>query len=123
MNKKKIGTILFFLILLLFAGFIVYDRHQTEISTAVISTIKDDKINFFYRDDCKDCKKVFNQVYMHNFFHRDIKFINLNQEKNRKYIDEYNIHTIPTFIHKNKAYAGTNKKKIEQFFKGENDNE
>lgn len=117
MNKKNIGSILFFLALLLFAGFIVYDRHQTESSTAVVSMIKEDKINFFYRDDCKDCKKVFNQVYLHNFFHRDIEFVNLNQEKNRKYIDEYNIHTVPTFIHENEAYAGTQKEKIKEILK------
>lgn len=115
MNKKNIGSTLFFLALLLFACFIVYDRNQTENSKVVVNTIKEDKINFFYRDDCKDCKKVFNQVYMHNFFHRDIEFINLNQEKNRKYIDEYNIHTVPTFIQKNKAYAGTKKDKIRKF--------
>lgn len=121
MNKKNIGPTLFFLILLLFTGFIVYDRNQTESSTDVISTIKEDKINFFYRDDCKDCKKVFNQVYMHNFFHRDIEFINLNQEKNRKYIDEYNIHTVPTFIQKNKAYVGTDKTHLSKFLKGETD--
>lgn len=117
MNKKNIGSTLFFLILLLFAGFIVYDRHQTESSTAVVSTIKEDKINFFYRDDCKDCKKVFNQVYMHNLINHDVQFINLNQEKNRKYIDEYNIHTVPTFIHENEAYAGTQKEKIKEILK------
>lgn len=117
MNKKNIGSTFFLLILLLFAVFIVYDRQQTESSTAVISTIKEDKINFFYRDDCNDCKKVFNQVYMHNFFHRDIEFINLNQEKNRKYIDEYNINTVPTFIHKNEAYAGTQKERIKEILK------
>lgn len=117
MNRKNIGSTLFFLILLLFAGFIVYDRHQTESNKAVIRTIKADKVNFFYRDDCKDCKKVFNQVYLHNFFHRDIEFINLNQEKNRKYIDEYNIHTVPTFIHENEAYAGTKKDTIKEILK------
>lgn len=50
-------------------------------------------------------------------FHRDIEFINLNQEKNRKYIDEYNIHTVPTFIYKNKAYAGTNMDKIKELWR------
>lgn len=119
MNKKNIGSTLFFLALLLFAGFIVYDRHQTENSKAVVNTIKEDKISFFYRDDCKDCKRVFNQVYMHNFFHRDIEFINLNQEKNRHYIDDYNIHSVPTFIQKNKAYVGTDKTHISEFLKGE----
>ena len=44
MNKKNIGSTLFFLILLLFAGFIVYDRHQTESNKTVIRTIKEDKV-------------------------------------------------------------------------------
>ena len=119
MNKKNIDSTLFFLVLLLFAGFIVYDRHQTESSKAVITTIKEDKINFFYRDDCKDCKKVFNQVYLHNLIKQDIQFINLKQINNRHYIDEYTIHTVPTFIYKNKAYAGTNTAHLNKFLTGE----
>ncbi|MCG3097465.1 thioredoxin domain-containing protein [Lactococcus petauri] len=119
MNKKNIGSTLFFLVLLLFAGFIVYDRHQTESNKTVIRTIKEDKINFFYRDDCKDCKKIFKQVYLHNLIKQDIQFINLKQIKNRHYIDEYNIHTVPTFIYKNKAYAGTNTAHLNKFFTGE----
>ncbi len=118
MNKKNIGSTVFFLILLLFAGFIVYDRHQTENSKVVISTIKEDKINFFYRDDCKDCKKVFNQVYLHNLIKHDVQFINLNQKKNRHYIDDYNIHSVPTFIYKNEVYAGTDKKEIGSLLNG-----
>ncbi|MDS1011724.1 thioredoxin domain-containing protein [Lactococcus lactis] len=81
--------------------------------------MKEDKINFFYRDDCKDCKKIFKQVYLHNLIKQDIQFINLKQVKNRHYIDEYNIHTVPTFIYKNKAYAGTNTAHLNKFFTGE----
>lgn len=92
-----------------------FDFYQTEHSKAVITRIKEDKINFFYRDDCKDCKKIFNQIYLHNFFHRDIQFVNLNQKQNRKYIEDYNIRSVPTFIYQNNAYAGTNKKKLKSY--------
>ena len=94
-----------------------FNFYQTEHSKAVITTIKEDKINFFYRDDCKDCKKIFKQVYLHNLIKQDIQFINLKQINNRHYIDEYTIHTVPTFIHKNKRYAGTQKEKIKEILK------
>lgn len=57
MNKKNIGSTLFFLVLLLFAGFIVYDRHQTESSTAVVSTIKEDKSTSFIVTTVRTVKK------------------------------------------------------------------
>ena len=91
--------------------------YRTEHSQVPIKSIDKDKIQLFYRDDCPDCKKIFKQVYLHNLINHDVQFINLNQEKNRKYIDEYNIHTVPTFIHENEAYAGTQKEKIKEILK------
>lgn len=91
--------------------------YRTEHSQVPIKSIDKDKIQLFYRDDCPDCKKIFIQIYLHNLINRDVQFINLNQEKNRKYIDEYNIHTVPTFIHENEAYAGTQKEKIKEILK------
>ncbi len=110
MTKRKTGMVIVLLLVLGVAS-TGYDRYKTEHNQLTV-TIKENKINFFYRDDCKDCKKVFNQVYLHNLIKRDVQFINLNQEKNRHYIDDYNIHSVPTFIYKNEAYAGTNKKTI-----------
>lgn len=81
---KKIIKILLVLCIAGIVG-IGFNFYQTEHSKAVITTIKEDKINFFYRDDCKDCKKIFKQVYLHNLINHDVQFINLNQEKNRKY--------------------------------------
>ncbi len=115
---KKIIKILLVLCIAGIAG-IGFNFYQTEHSKAVITTIKEDKINFFYRDDCKDCKKIFKQVYLHNLINHDVQFINLKQIKNRHYIDEYNIHTVPTFIYKNKAYAGTNTAHLNKFLTGE----
>ncbi|USI64387.1 thioredoxin (plasmid) [Lactococcus lactis subsp. lactis] len=93
--------------------------YRTEHSQVPIKSIDKDKIQLFYRDDCPDCKKIFKQIYLHNLIKQDIQFINLKPINNRHYIDEYNIHTVPTFIHKNKAYAGTNTAHLNKFLTGE----
>lgn len=69
----------------------------------------DQKILFFYRDDCPDCKRVFKQVYLLGSIKGEPITINLNQEKNRKYISAYNIDQVPTIIQKNeeKRYEGS----------------
>lgn len=69
---------------------------------------KTDKVMFFYRDDCSDCQSIFHQIYWKNFISRDVEFINMNESSNRKYIEEYNLVSVPTFVHDNKQYAGTN---------------
>ncbi|WPD51868.1 thioredoxin (plasmid) [Lactococcus lactis] len=91
--------------------------YRTEHSQVPIKSIDKDKIQLFYRDDCPDCKKIFKQIYLHNLIKQDIQFINLKPINNRHYIDEYTIHTVPTFIHKNKTYAGTQKEKIKEILK------
>lgn len=91
--------------------------YRTEHSQVPIKSIDKDKIQLFYRDDCPDCKKIFKQIYLHNLIKQDIQFINLKQINNRHYIDEYSIHTVPTFIHKNKRYAGTQTEKIKEILK------
>lgn len=112
-KKKRLIIACLFLILLVVGG-TGYDYYKQANSQEIVTAIRKDKINFFYRDDCLDCKKVFNQIYLHNFFHRDVQFINLNQEKNRKYIETCNIRTVPTFIYHNEAYAGTDSKEIKE---------
>lgn len=69
----------------------------------------DQKTLFFYRDDCPDCKRVFKQVYLLGSIKGEPITINLNQEKNRKYISAYNIDQVPTIIQKDeeKRYEGS----------------
>ena len=74
----------------------------------VAVTKKTNKVLFFYRDDCSDCQSIFHQIYWKNFISRDVEFINMNESSNRKYIEEYNLVSVPTFVHDNKQYAGTN---------------
>lgn len=66
----------------------------------------------FYRDDCPDCQKIFRQLYFHNTVHNDTIFVNLNREENRKYIDNYQIESVPTILNQGSRYEGTNKQKI-----------
>jgi len=113
---KKIIKILLVLCIAGIVG-IGFNFYSTEHSQVPIKSIDKDKIQLFYRDDCPDCKKIFKQIYLHNLIKQDIQFINLKQIKNRHYIDEYTIHSVPTFIHKNKRYAGTQKEKIKEILK------
>lgn len=68
---------------------------------------KKNKTLFFYRDDCKDCQKVFHHVYWKNVFNKNIEFVNMNQKMNRKYIKEYDLKSVPSFVNKNEIYSGT----------------
>lgn len=123
MNKVDVfkKVMLYILVLSLsIICFFTYDMYKTKNNKAVITVINKDKINFFYRDDCSDCNKIFTQIYLHNLFYKDIEYINLTQKENIKYIDKFNITSVPTFIYKNKVYVGTDKGQVKKFLmKGE----
>ena len=72
------------------------------------------KVLFFYRDDCPDCQSIFHHIYWHNVISRNIIFINMNQPKNRPYIQQYQLTSVPTLIHGKQRYTGTNQKRIKQ---------
>lgn len=67
----------------------------------------------FYRDDCSDCRKIYPSLYIHNIVHHDIVFVNMNNMKNKKYIEKYNLKEVPTIIKDKKSYVGTNRKRIQ----------
>lgn len=71
----------------------------------------------FYRDDCSDCQSIFPLLYYHNQFKKDLVFVNMNQPLNRRYIHEYNLKSVPTIIHKEDRYEGTNRKRIQAILK------
>lgn len=62
---------------------------------------------FFYRDDCPDCQSIFHSVYWQSIVGKKVLFINMNQPKNRLYIEKYQLNSVPTFIHGQKRYSGT----------------
>ena len=115
MNRGKKFIFLFAVLVFVVIGILRHDYYKQEKDLSVISSIQEEKIAFFYRDDCPDCQKVFPQVYLHDLFHRDIQFVNLNQERNRKYIVLYQIHSVPTFLYQNRMYAGTDQATINHF--------
>lgn len=76
----------------------------------------DSETIFFYRDDCPSCNKIFKRVYVSGLLKGNQKNVNLNQEKNRKYISTFDIEQVPTIIQKGNRYEG--QKEIKKFIKG-----
>ncbi|MCB6916155.1 thioredoxin family protein [Enterococcus avium] len=119
--KKKMILLLFFLsVVSAVIGTVTYTIHKKEkdLSFVELETDEERKI-LFYRDDCPDCKAVYPQVFFHNLRNRDTVFVNLNQQKNRRYISKYQIKTVPTIIHKDQRYEGMDQKQIQEFLKKE----
>lgn len=53
----------------------------------------------FYKDTCPDCQKVYNEFFFKKYImQKNIRFINLNQKANRKYISKYSLKEVPTVI-------------------------
>ena len=72
------------------------------------------KVLFFYRDDCPDCQAIFHRIYWHNVVSHNIILINMNQPKNRHYIQKYQLTAFPTLISGNQRYVGTNQAQIKR---------
>lgn len=113
--SKALAIIVVILAVLGFAGH-SYVNHVEKEKTVVkvAANAKQKKALFFYRDDCPDCQSIFHQIYWHNVISHNIVFINMNQQKNRKYIVKYQLTSVPTLIHGNQRYSGTNMKNIKQ---------
>lgn len=92
-------------------NYINYVEKKQQV-VSITKTIK--KTLFFYRDDCSDCQSIFHHVYWKNVFNDNVQFINMNQSKNRKYISEYDLTSVPTFIKESERYSGTDVKKIDE---------
>ncbi|WDT52518.1 thioredoxin family protein (plasmid) [Lactiplantibacillus plantarum] len=114
---KRVGKALAVIVVVLavsgFAGH-QYVNHVEKQRPVVTLAKHSDKVLFFYRDDCPDCQSIFHQIYWHNVIGRNIIFINMNQPKNRHYIQQYQLTSVPTLIHGKQRYTGTNQKRIKQ---------
>lgn len=114
-TSTKIAMIFFFTLLAFGLSIEGYHLRNTAIENAVV---------LFYKDDCSDCKAIFDRVMVEkDFGGTNIKPINLNNVKNKHYIGEYNLHYVPTLIvlHHGKEvdrYTGIDKRKINDLFKG-----
>ena len=114
---KRVGKALAVIVVVLavsgFAGH-QYVNHVEKQRPIVTLAKHSDKVLFFYRDDCPDCQAVFHQIYWHNVISHNIVLINMNQPKNRHYIQKYQLTAVPTLIHGNQRYVGTKQSQIKR---------
>ncbi|WP_436644917.1 thioredoxin [Latilactobacillus sakei] len=96
-----------------FAGHQYVNHVEKQLSIVTLAK-HSDKVLFFYRDDCPDCQSIFHQIYWHNAISHNIILINMNQPKNRHYIQKYQLTAVPTLIHGKQRYTGTNQQRIKQ---------
>jgi len=114
---KRVGQVLAVIVVVLavsdFAGH-QYVNHVEKQRPVVTLAKHANKVLFFYRDDCPDCQSIFHQIYCHNAISHNIILINMNQPKNRHYIQKYQLTAVPTLIHGKQRYTGTNQQRIKQ---------
>ena len=114
---KRVGKALAVIVVVLavsgFAGH-QYVNHVEKQRPIVTLAKHSDKVLFFYRDDCPDCQAIFHQIYWHNVISHNIILINMNQPKNRHYIQQYQLTSVPTLIHGKQRYAGTKQSQIKR---------
>ncbi|MCM0725620.1 thioredoxin family protein (plasmid) [Latilactobacillus curvatus] len=114
---KRVGKALAVIVVVLavsgFAGHQYVNHVEKQLSIVTLAK-HSDKVLFFYRDDCPDCQSIFHQIYWHNAISHNIILINMNQPKNRHYIQKYQLTAVPTLIHGKQRYTGTNQKRIKQ---------
>lgn len=104
------------IVVLLLGGQLII-QHQEKKRTPVKLTNTQNVTLFFYRDDCRDCQKVFDDVYWQKISGQKLIFINMNSQSNRRYIGKYgkyDLVTVPTFIKNHHRYVGTNLSRINQ---------
>ena len=111
--SKALAVIVVILAVLGFAGY-SYVNHVEKEKTVVTLAKHSDKVLFFYRDDCPDCQAIFHQIYWHNVISHNIILINMNQPKNRHYIQKYQLTAVPTLISGNQRYVGTKQSQIKR---------
>ena len=114
---KRVDKALAVIVVVLAVGGVAghqYVNHVEKQLSIVTLAKHSDKVLFFYRDDCPDCQSIFHQIYWHNAISHNIILINMNQPKNRHYIQKYQLTAVPTLIHGKQRYTGTNQKRIKQ---------
>ncbi|MFK5706239.1 thioredoxin [Ligilactobacillus sp. LYQ139] len=86
--------------------------HKEEIKQTAVRVIPAKATVVFYKDTCPDCQHVFMEVYLCKLIKHKICLVNLNNPHNRKYINRYQLKTVPTMVNKGHRYSGTNYKNI-----------
>lgn len=100
-NKKMISlTLYLFVVFLLFVGLLLTHIHHVMNQTTTVSTEQIESSNqlIFFKDDCKDCQKELPRLIIKNLFNTKTLYINLNNEENKKYINDYHLKEVPTIV-------------------------
>ena len=114
---KRVGKALAVIVVVLAVSGLAshqYVNHVEKQRPVVTLAKHANKVLFFYRDDCPDCQAIFHRIYWHNVINHNVVFINMNQPKNRHYIQQYQLTSVPTLIHGNQRYAGTKQSQIKR---------
>lgn len=114
---KRVGQVLAVIVVVLAVSGFIGHRYvnYVEKQRPVVTLAKHPKkVLFFYRDDCPDCQAIFHRIYWHNVISHNVVFINMNQPKNRHYIQQYQLTAVPTLIHGKQRYAGTKQSQIKR---------
>lgn len=106
------------IILLADHSYIKYKEAQSD--PVYLDESSQEKI-VFYRNDCRDCKKIMPYLIRHNFLYHDLTFVNMNNKENKRYIKEYDLASVPTIISHKQRYAGTDKSKIKTIIMSKGD--
>ncbi|MGM0285754.1 MULTISPECIES: thioredoxin family protein [unclassified Enterococcus] len=113
--KTKFLLSLSLLFMVLGALFYI-NMKATETRKQVVEISENEsRVIVFYRDDCADCRQIFPYLYARKLIYDDLILVNMNHEKNQKYIDQYSLKSVPTFVTGNKSYSGTKLEKIHNF--------
>lgn len=89
-------SILILSLVLLTAGLIKRDGNTRRI---VPNEELKGKTVVFYREDCAACQRVYSRLWLRQKIVQDSVFVNMNQQKNRHYIQEYQLTKVPTIVH------------------------
>lgn len=119
---KKIGIYLLIstmtVIVLVLSGVLFIQYQEKKRIPVQLNDTKDTTL-VFYRDDCKDCQKVFTDIYLQKISGQRIILINMNNQANRKYISKYTLYSVPTFVKNSQRYVGTDITKINQLIRSD----
>lgn len=106
-NKKMISlTLYLFVVFLLIVGLLLTHIHHVMNQTTTVSTEQIESSNqlIFFKDDCRDCQKELPKLIIKNLFNTKTLYINLNNEENKKYINDYHLKEVPTIVEGGKKW-------------------
>lgn len=110
-----VGLFILGTIVLMSSFFFISKKDELKNTDIRISKITaNNNILVFYEDSCSDCQKVYPLLYLNKLINKRVILINLNGKRNKQYIREYGLTSVPTIIHGNQEYSGT---KIEEILK------